>query len=43
MPTPVPPLGTVTDSVAVLPDEFGVEEPLQTTSLYPGGAVAVMV
>ena len=43
MPTPAAPLGTVTDSVAVLPDELGVEVPPQTTSLYPGGAVAVMV
>ena len=32
MPTPAPPLGTVTDSVALVPDEFGVEEPPQTTS-----------
>jgi hypothetical protein len=43
MPTPAPPLGTVTDSVAVLPDALGVEEPPQATSWYPGGGVAVMV
>jgi hypothetical protein len=33
MATPVPPLGTVTDSVAALPDEFGVEDSPQTTSV----------
>jgi hypothetical protein len=43
MPTPAPPLGTVTGSVAELPDPFGVDVPPQTTSWNPGGAVAVMV
>ena len=43
MPTPAPPLGTVTDSVAVAPDALGVDEPPQETNWYPDGAVAVMV
>jgi hypothetical protein len=43
MPTPAPPLGTVTGVVAELPDEFGVDDPPQVTSWKPGGAVAVMV
>jgi hypothetical protein len=43
MPTPAPPLGTDTDSVADVPSLFGVDDPPQATNVKFGGDVAVMV